>query len=123
MKSYSTNMFVSLLTSEQQQANNLDGFPHSSRDVDDLHHQVTSTETTAVPLDEALDTNENQILAKVDTRETWSNNCDYLITTLGGLIGLGTFFSTLKYLNHNGDDAEKHLTYHLLILKTRFFAM
>jgi hypothetical protein len=82
-------MFVSLLTTDQQQQNEYDHFPELSCDITELHPEQ---DTTVIIVDNPLNTNEKVVLNKEDTRETWSNNCDYLITTLGGLIGLGKYF-------------------------------
>ncbi len=84
MKSYSASMFVSLLTADQQQQNNFDHFSGSSRDITELNQEGSLTTTTTIIID-----NTSNLTNDGDTRETWSNNCDYLITTLGGLIGLG----------------------------------
>ncbi len=90
MKSYSANMFVSLLTTDQQQLNHFDHFSGSSRNLTELDHQLNpTTTTTAILIENSSNTNGKTITIVNDTRETWSNNCDYLITTLGGLIGLG----------------------------------
>lgn len=84
MKSYSANMFVSLLTVDQEQANPVDRFSSSSS---------SSRQTTELDLptrnSDRDEPTETEILPNNDQRETWSTNCDYLITTLGGLIGLG----------------------------------
>jgi len=75
-------MFISLLTTDQQQENNFDHFPDLS---------TNQTESNTIDsISTAADKN-GKILVNEDenTRETWSNNLDYLITTLGGLIGLG----------------------------------
>lgn len=85
MKSYSASTFVSLLTIEPQQSNNNS---ESSRDLTELNQPLNSI-TTNTP-ENSSNTHEK---TTTETRETWSNSCDYLITTLGGLIGLGkTFF-------------------------------
>ena len=88
MKSYSANMFVSLLTVDQQQHNNYDHFSQLSPDLNENNQDPS---TTAIIVDKPSDVNERKILNEVDTRETWSTNFDYLITTLGGLIGLGKY--------------------------------
>lgn len=83
MKSYSTTMFISLLTTDQQQENNFDHFP-----------DLSTNQTESNTIDSTSTTDKNQkILVNEDenTRETWSHNLDYLITTLGGLIGLGKY--------------------------------
>lgn len=95
MKSYSASTFISLLNIEQQQQEqrrqsneNFEHFPSplssSSRDLTELNQPLNSI-TTCTP------ENSINILEKTtdQTREKWSNSCDYLITTLGGLIGLG----------------------------------
>jgi hypothetical protein len=87
MKSYSANMFVSLLTSDQQQQNNFDHFAESSRDITELNQEQNPTTTIIVDHPSNIDRKTN--LNEDDTRETWASNFDYLITTLGGLIGLG----------------------------------
>ncbi len=95
MKPYSANMFVSLLTADQQQNNNFDHFSESFRNFTELNQESdtsTTTTTTTIILNNSSNTNKKIILNEDDTRETWSNNCDYLITTLGGLIGLGRYF-------------------------------
>ena len=117
MKSYSASMFVSLLTSDQQQTNILDDLSQSSRDMNDLHYQDHATVTTAIPVAPMSDTDEHQMTPKVDTRETWSNNCDYLITTLGGLIGLGRFLSYLDQFHFHEAD-EKTTLFRLIVFVT-----
>ncbi len=87
MKSYSANMFVSLLTTDEQQHNNFDPFSESLRDITELDQE--SNATTTIIINNSSNTNGKLISDEDDTRETWSNNFDYLITTLGGLIGLG----------------------------------
>ena len=84
MKSYSANMFVSLLTTEQQQEH-FDRPTDSSRGISEIHLESDPASTIIV------DRSSGDHGPKDDTRETWSSNCDYLITTLGGLIGLGTY--------------------------------
>jgi hypothetical protein len=86
MKSYSANVFASLLTTDQQQLNHFDHFSESSKNLTELNPTRT---TTTIIVDNSSNTNGKTITIVNDTRETWSNNCDYLITTLGGLIGLG----------------------------------
>ncbi len=89
MKSYSANMFVSLLTTDQQQQNNFDHFSESSRDITEINQEPNTT--TTIIVDNPSNTNIKTILNEDDTRETWATNFDYLITTLGGLIGLGKY--------------------------------
>jgi len=89
-------MFVSLLTADQQQQNNFDHFSGSFRDITELNQE--SDTTTTIIIDNSSNTNIKTILNEDDTRETWSNNCDYLITTLGGLIGLGKYFFQRKFI-------------------------
>ena len=89
MKSYSANVFASLLTTDQQQQNNFDHFSESSRDITELNQEPNPT--TTIIVDNPSNTNIKTILNEDDTRETWSTNFDYLITTLGGLIGLGKY--------------------------------
>lgn len=84
MKSYSTTMFISLLTTDQQQENNFDHFPDLSTNQTESNTIDSTSTTTAADKNEKILVNEDE-----NTRETWSNNLDYLITTLGGLIGLG----------------------------------
>ena len=88
MKSYSANMFVSLLTTDQQQCNNCDHFSELSREITELQQEPN---TTTLIIDNSSDTTGKTILTEVDTRETWPHHFDYLITTLGGLIGLGMY--------------------------------
>jgi len=85
-------MFVSLRTTDQQQNNNFDHFSESFSDFTELNQKsdTSTTTTTTILINNPSNTNKKTILNGDDTRETWSNNCDYLITTLGGLIGLGT---------------------------------
>lgn len=90
MKSYSANMFVSLLTIDQKQPDIYENFSQSSR---------TTTETEQVPNQNTTKSNEN------DSRETWSTNFDYLITTLGGLIGLGSLYRFPYLAFENGGAA------------------
>ena len=82
-------MFVSLLTTEQQQQQqqqeHVDRLTDSSRGITEIH--LESEPTSIIIVDGAASSHG----PKEDTRETWSSNCDYLITTLGGLIGLGTY--------------------------------
>ena len=97
MKSYSASTFVSLLNTEQQQQQQQrpdENFEHfsspsppssvSSRNLTELNQPLNLITTDT-------DENSTNTLGKTinQTRETWSNSCDYLITTLGGLIGLG----------------------------------
>ena len=89
MKSYSANVFVSLLTTDQQQRNHFDNLSGSSRNLTEPDQELNTTTTTTTLVDNSTNTNGKTITIIDDTRETWSNNCDYLITTLGGLIGLG----------------------------------
>jgi len=99
MKSYSATMFASLLTTDQQQhENNFDDYSESSRDITELDQEPN---TTTIIVNNPSDTSRKAILDENDTRETWTNNCDYLITTLGGLIGLGKCFENklLIYFN------------------------
>jgi hypothetical protein len=88
MKSYSANVFVSLLTTDQQQRNHFDHLSGSSKNLTEPDQELNPT-TTTILVDNSTNTNGKTITIIDDTRETWSNNCDYLITTLGGLIGLG----------------------------------
>jgi hypothetical protein len=88
MKHYSTKVFVSLLEPDehQQQQQQIDESSESTRDLFELHNETSPTITIA--------NNPSNDYTKATSqdnkpRETWSNNCDYLITTLGGLIGLG----------------------------------
>ena len=85
MKTYSASMFVSLLTSDHEQQNNLN--EHCRRPAELV--QSNDESNTINANENLLETNQNQIQSNEDQRETWTNNCDYLITTLGGLIGLG----------------------------------
>jgi hypothetical protein len=89
-------MFVSLLTADQQQQNNFDHFSGSFRDITELNQE--SDTTTTIIIDNSSNTNIKTILNEDDTRETWSNNCDYLITTLGGLIGLGKYIFKRNFI-------------------------
>jgi hypothetical protein len=82
-------MFVSLLTTDQQQQNNFDHFSESSRDITEINQEPNTT--TTIIVDNPSNTNIKTILNEDDTRETWATNFDYLITTLGGLIGLGKY--------------------------------
>jgi hypothetical protein len=105
MKSYSANMFVSLLTTDQQQHNNnnFDHFSEPFRDTTELNDETTPT--TTIIIDNSTNTNKKiVILTEGDTRETWTNNCDYLITTLGGLIGLGKTFVFFEINNEYIDE-------------------
>ncbi len=96
MKSYSATMFASLLTTDQQQhENNFDDYSESSRDITELDQEPN---TTTIIVNNPSDTSRKAILDENDTRETWTNNCDYLITTLGGLIGLGECFENNLYI-------------------------
>lgn len=87
MKAVSANVFVSLLTTDQQQENQFDRYARRSRELTELEIQSTSLHRTDVIDHRVLNNNDDD----VDRRETWTNNCDYLITTLGGLIGLGMY--------------------------------
>jgi hypothetical protein len=89
MKSYSANVFASLLTTDQQQLNHFDHFSWSSKNLTKLDQELNPKTTTTIIVDNSSNTNGKTIIIVNDTRETWSNNCDYLITTLGGLIGFG----------------------------------
>lgn len=87
-------MFVSLLTTDQQQQQqtplqqriNFDDYSESSRDIAEVEPEPNAT---TIIVNNPSNSSGKPILDEEDTRETWSNNCDYLITTLGGLIGLG----------------------------------
>lgn len=97
-------MFVSLLTADQQQQhnNNFDHFSEPFRDTTELNDETT---TTTIIIDNSTNTNKKiAILNEGDTRETWTNNCDYLITTLGGLIGLG---KTFVFFETNNEDIDE----------------
>ncbi|CAF4982457.1 unnamed protein product [Rotaria socialis] len=85
MKTYSANMFVSLLTIDQKQTDNYENFSQSSHVTTELDPEQS---TTTVVVDKPSNSNRKITLNEDDTRETWTNNFDYLITTLGGLIGL-----------------------------------
>ncbi|CAF0722025.1 unnamed protein product [Adineta steineri] len=110
MKSYSANVFVSLLTTDQQQQhqqqeqpqNNFDDYSESSRDINELDQELN---LSTVIVNNPSDSSTKAILNKEDTRETWSNNCDYLITTLGGLIGLGSLYRFPYLAFENGGAA------------------
>lgn len=87
MKSYSANVFISLLTPDQQVQNNFDHFTDLPPNTDESHQELnprTTTTATTTDKNEKTISNEGE-----ETRETWTHNFDYLITTLGGLIGLG----------------------------------
>lgn len=93
MKSYSASTFVSLLTIEPPQSNtNSESLSQSSRDLTELNQPLNSI-TSNTP-ENSSQTHEKLI---TQTRETWSHSCDYLITTLGGLIGLGKTFFFFRY--------------------------
>lgn len=66
-------MFASLLTSADKEETS----------VSELSRPL-SPDPNKIHVNDKLSTHSNE-----NTRETWSTNCDYLITTLGGLIGLG----------------------------------
>lgn len=87
MKAVSANVFVSLLTTDQQQENQFDRYARRSREITELEIESTSLHRTDVIDHRVLNNNDDV----ADQRETWTNNCDYLITTLGGLIGLGKY--------------------------------
>ncbi|CAF0970177.1 unnamed protein product [Adineta ricciae] len=108
MKSYSASMFVSLLTTDQQQQTplqqriNFDDYSESSRDIAEVEPEPNAT---TIIVNNPSNSSGKPILGEEDTRETWSNNCDYLITTLGGLIGLGSLYRFPYLAFQNGGAA------------------
>ncbi|UJR37778.1 hypothetical protein I4U23_030470 [Adineta vaga] len=109
MKSYSASMFVSLLTTDQQekqhhqqQQNDFDDYSESSREIAELEPE---TNKTTIIVNNPSNSSRKPMLDVEDTRETWSNNCDYLITTLGGLIGLGSLYRFPYLAFQNGGAA------------------
>ncbi|CAF3376546.1 unnamed protein product [Rotaria socialis] len=95
-------MFVSLLTIDQKQTDNYENFSQSSHVTTELDPEQS---TTTVVVDKPSNSNRKITLNEDDTRETWTNNFDYLITTLGGLIGLGSLYRFPYLAFENGGAA------------------
>jgi len=111
MKAVSANVFVSLLTTDQQQENQFDRYARRSREITELEIESTSLHRTDVIDHRVLNNNDDN----ADQRETWTNNCDYLITTLGGLIGLGSLYR-FPYLAFENGGAAFVIPYILICL-------
>ena len=78
-----------MFTLDQDHQNNYDHVSYSSSKMTELDHE---SNTITAMLNKQTESSEQTTLNSDGTRETWSNNFSYLITTLGGLIGLGEYF-------------------------------
>ncbi|CAF3110744.1 unnamed protein product [Rotaria sp. Silwood2] len=96
-------MFVSLLTIDQEQQNNNEHYSQLSHNTTELNQPENPT--PIIVIDRQSNSSRKILSNEDDTRETWSTNFDYLITTLGGLIGLGSLYRFPYLAFENGGAA------------------